>query len=81
MLNEIQKCTLCYFCSAKQYPGCRAKVILLIILCIILFRISCNFSAYAPNSMHYSQNYSQDYYQNTAITLEMTLCYNNLLLY
>ena len=40
---------------------------MLIILCIILFRISCNFSAlYAPNYLHYSQNH----YQNSVVTLK-----------
>ena len=44
---------------------------MLIIFGIILFRISCNFLHYAPNSMHYCQNYSQDHRQNNPVTLEM----------
>ena len=46
---------------------------MLMILCIILFRISCNFLHYAPKSMHYSQIYSQDYCENNPVTLAIML--------
>ena len=49
----------------------RAEVIMLIYLCIILFRSG--FPAislhHAPNSMHYSQNCFQDHCQNNLIAL------------
>ena len=44
---------------------------MLIILCIILFRISCNSTALCPNNMHYSQDYSQNHYQNSVVTFKM----------
>ena len=40
--------------------------------CIILFRISCNFSTLC-SKFHYFQNYSQDYCQNNPLTLEIML--------
>ena len=45
---------------SHQMQFARAEVIMLTILCIyfMLFRVSCNFLHYAPNSMYYSQNYS-----------------------
>ena len=67
---------------AKGYPflhlactiGSR-YIIMLILSCIVPFRISYNFLHYAPNSMYYSETYSQDYCQNSKIALE-TLCCN-----
>ena len=49
----------------------RARVIILIILCIILFRIAVIFLHCAWNSMHYSQNYSWGHYQNNQVMHEM----------
>ena len=61
-----------------SYVKIRAEVIMLIILCIILFRISCNSTALC---MHYSQDYSQNHYQNSVVTLKMILYCNAELFY
>ena len=58
----------------KLCPSCtvcvRVEVIMLMILCIILFRIFfAIFLHYAPNSM----SYSQGHYQNTPVTSDMIL--------
>ena len=60
-------------CSVSSSITIRPDVLMLIIICIILFRISCNISAlYAPNFIYYSQ----DHCQNNPVTLEMILYCN-----
>ena len=58
------------------------EVFIFVNLCIVLFRISCNFLHYAPNSMHYFQNHSQDYCQthcqNNTVSSEMILYCNTI---
>ena len=49
-----------------QIEQSKVEVIILTTLCIILFRISCNYS----NSIHYSQ----DHCQNNPVALEM-ICF------
>ena len=62
-----------------SHMGTGTEGIMLIILCIVLFRISSSFLHYAPNSMHYSQDYSQNHCQNNPVTLEMMHCMATLL--
>ena len=53
--------------------GCRAEVIIPIICCFILLRISCNFSVLCSKFHALSQ--SHNHCQNNPETFEMIACY------